>query len=237
MRILWLSNAEWTASGYGEQTHLFCRRFQDLGHDVAIAANHGLQGAQMDWDGITVYPASGNWGNNSISTFAEHHKADIVIALCDAWVLNPDKWDDDLKMAVWAPIDHYPIPPEVLKTLNHEQRHPDSDVPVRGRVDGEVQARPPVRPARRRHQAVSARSPRSRRRSERRWRFPRTSSSSGWWRRTGPARTSRARASHKPSMRSPSSLPSTTTPGCTYTPTRLQGRVESTSTCSPTPLP
>jgi D-inositol-3-phosphate glycosyltransferase len=119
LRILWLSNAEWTASGYAEQTHLFCRRLQVLGHDVAIAANHGLQGAQMDWGGITVYPASGNWGNNSISTFAEHHKADLVIALCDAWVLKPDQWDD-LKMAVWAPIDHYPIPPEVLKTLNHD---------------------------------------------------------------------------------------------------------------------
>ncbi len=124
MRILWLSNAEWAASGYGEQTHLFTRRFQALGHDVAIAANHGLQESKMEWGGITTYPASGNWGNNSISTFAKHFEADVVIALCDAWVLKPDQWADDLKMAVWAPIDHYPIPPMVLATLKHEKVTP-----------------------------------------------------------------------------------------------------------------
>jgi D-inositol-3-phosphate glycosyltransferase len=124
MRILWLSNAEWTASGYGEQTHLFTRRFQLLGHEVAIAANHGLQGSKLDLGGITTFPASGNWGNNSVSTFAKHFEADYVIALCDAWVLRPDQWSDDLKVAVWAPIDHYPIPPEVLKTLMHEKVTP-----------------------------------------------------------------------------------------------------------------
>ena len=56
MRILWLSNAEWAPSGYGEQTQLFCRRLQALGHEVAIAANHGLQDTTLEWNGITTYP-------------------------------------------------------------------------------------------------------------------------------------------------------------------------------------
>ncbi len=123
-RILWLSNAPWSPSGYGEQTHLFTRRFQALGHEVAVAANHGLQETRLEWDGMTIYPAQGAWGNPSISTFAKLHKADLVIALCDGWVLKPDQWDDDLRMAVWAPLDHYPIPPEVLTVLNHPKVSP-----------------------------------------------------------------------------------------------------------------
>jgi glycosyltransferase involved in cell wall biosynthesis len=124
MRILWLSNAEWCPSGYGEQTAMFVRRFQALGHDVAIAANHGLQEATMDWNGVTTYPASGNWGNQHLSTFAHHHKAELIISLCDSWVLKPDQWDDDIRVAAWTPLDHYPIPPPVLTALNHEKITP-----------------------------------------------------------------------------------------------------------------
>jgi glycosyltransferase involved in cell wall biosynthesis len=125
MRILWLSNAEWAPSGYGEQTFMFCRRLQALGHDVAIAANYGLQASTMEWDGILTYPASGNWGNDKISTFARHHEADLVIALCDAWVMKPKEWPD-LNVAIWAPLDHYPIPPAVREVLIHERVSPIS---------------------------------------------------------------------------------------------------------------
>jgi glycosyltransferase involved in cell wall biosynthesis len=124
VRILWLSNAGWTSSGYGEQTAMFTTRLRDLGHDVAIAANHGLQGTNITWDGMQVYSANGDWGNPTISTYARLHQADVVIALCDAWVMKPGMWDDDLRMAIWAPIDHYPIPPAVLAVLQHEKVRP-----------------------------------------------------------------------------------------------------------------
>ncbi len=121
MRVLWLSNAPWSPSGYGEQTAAFVPRLQALGHDVAIAANYGLQAAQFDYGGTTVYPSAGGWGNATLGTYAEHFKADLVIALCDAWVLKPELWPDDLRVAVWAPLDHYPVPPAVLKVLQHKQ--------------------------------------------------------------------------------------------------------------------
>lgn len=123
-RILWLSNAPWAPSGYGEQTALFTTRFKERGHDVAIAANFGLQASATTWGGMNVYPAAGRWGNPTISTFAQHHRADFVVALCDAWVLSPDEWADDLRMGVWAPIDHYPIPPAVLAVLKHDKVRP-----------------------------------------------------------------------------------------------------------------
>ena len=57
--ILIYSNAPWAPSGYGTQTAVWAKRFQSLGHNVAIAAFHGLQGAPLNWEnGIVVYPGS-----------------------------------------------------------------------------------------------------------------------------------------------------------------------------------
>jgi glycosyltransferase involved in cell wall biosynthesis len=123
VNIAWLSNAPWGRSGYGEQTALFCRRLGALGHDVSILANHGLQEVITSWEGMTVYPADGVWGNATVDIFAENAGADIVIALMDAFVLHPDEWPD-VNMAVWAPVDHYPIPPKVLKSLAHPNIKP-----------------------------------------------------------------------------------------------------------------
>ena len=123
MRILWLSNAPWSPSGYGEQTALFAPRFQALGHEVGIAANYGLQSSSTTWRGMPVYPASRDWGNPTISTFARAFGAERVIALCDAWVMRPAQWED-VHMAIWAPVDHWPIPPPVLGVLQHERVRP-----------------------------------------------------------------------------------------------------------------
>ncbi len=126
MRILWLSNPPWSPSGYGEQTGLFVPRLQNMGHEVACVANYGLQGVIQEWNGLTVYPADQQWGNRTTKTYADHFKADLVIALCDAWVLKPQEWADGLKISVWAPVDHHPVPPAVFATLNDERVRPIS---------------------------------------------------------------------------------------------------------------
>jgi glycosyltransferase involved in cell wall biosynthesis len=123
-RILWCSNAPWAPSGYGGQTGLFLPRLAELGHDVAAVANFGVNGEIVGWHGILVYPSDNAWGNESLDTFRQHHKADVVIALCDAHVLRPDEWPDELNVAVWAPVDHYPVPPPVLAVLSHERITP-----------------------------------------------------------------------------------------------------------------
>jgi len=112
------------ASGYGKQTALFVPRLRDQGHDMAMAANYGIAGCTTFWDGMPVFAAQRNWGNHSISTFGRHFKVDWVIALCDAWVMKPDEWADDLRMAIWAPVDEWPPPPAVLNTLKHEKVQP-----------------------------------------------------------------------------------------------------------------
>jgi len=123
-RLLWLSNAPWAPSGYGEQTALFVPRLAEQGHDVACLANYGLAGQYTRWGPVTVYPSDNHWGNVNLGVYADLHRADHVIALCDAWVLHPDTWPEQLTAAIWTPIDHWPIPPAVLAVLQHERITP-----------------------------------------------------------------------------------------------------------------
>jgi glycosyltransferase involved in cell wall biosynthesis len=123
-RILWLGNPPWSPSGYGEQAALFVPRLAGQGHDMAVLCNYGLQGRETRWGGYTCFPSDGYWGNLNLGVFADHWRADQVIALCDAWVLKPDVWPEGLEAAVWAPVDHWPIPPLVLAVLQHERITP-----------------------------------------------------------------------------------------------------------------
>jgi glycosyltransferase involved in cell wall biosynthesis len=125
VRILWVGNAAFAPSGYGEQAGLFLPRFQQLGHHVAVLCNWGVAGAKLTLGGIDHYPSDGVWANRSLPTIAEHEHADIVIVLNDAWTMTPDSWGHGLPpVAIWAPIDHYPIPPAVLASLAHPAIRP-----------------------------------------------------------------------------------------------------------------
>ena len=105
--ILWYSNSPWAPSGYGTQTAVWAKRFQSLGHNVAIAAFHGLQGAPLNWEnGIVVYPGSTEdvWAQDILPGYYGYHKADLLITLMDAWVLNPAGLAG-MNVAHWLPID------------------------------------------------------------------------------------------------------------------------------------
>jgi len=120
MRILWLSNPPWSGSGYGQQTQLFTQRLAAAGHDVAVLCNWGLHARETTCDGIVCYPSDSVWGNRNLPVFAQAFQPDQIIALCDAWVLKPELWPDDLPpVAVWAPVDHHPLPPQVKAVLEH----------------------------------------------------------------------------------------------------------------------
>lgn len=116
-----MSNSPLAGSGYGTQTALFTKRIKDQGHDVAIAANHGVRHTTALWNGMPVFDAHAP--NGTLSTFAKHWDADWVISLYDAWTLEPEKWPD-VRMAAWAPIDEYPPPAAVLAVLTHERVRP-----------------------------------------------------------------------------------------------------------------
>ena len=122
-RILWASNAPWTATGYGEQTQQAVRRIKADRHDVAIAANYGLEGSVMDWEGVTVYPRGLDvYSNDVIPAYAMDFgrptgQQAVVITLFDAWVFKGNGWDVLDRVASWVPIDHFPAPAPVLQWL------------------------------------------------------------------------------------------------------------------------
>lgn len=121
LKVFWISNAPFSPSGYGVQTALFGPRIAALGHDLAFFANWGVQGACLDWNGHRIYPSDSDWGNRTMAACAAHFGDGLddvlVITLCDAWVLNRDNWPDELRVAMWAPVDHWPVPPAVRAVL------------------------------------------------------------------------------------------------------------------------
>jgi glycosyltransferase involved in cell wall biosynthesis len=123
-RILWVGNPPGIGSGYSGQAGLFIPRLQAMGHQVAVACNYGLQGMRLEAAGVTYYPSDNAWGNRTLGSYIDDFQPDRVVALCDAWVLRPEMWPDGVRVAVWAPVDHYPVPPAVLATLAHEKVQP-----------------------------------------------------------------------------------------------------------------
>jgi FkbM family methyltransferase len=122
VKILWHSVAPWVGTGYGQQTATFTPRLRALGHDVAISAHYGLQGSQIEWQGITCYPAyETGYGTDVIVTHAlDHFKAEgqtfwqaaasgLIVTLCDVWVLNAPLLPD-MSVAAWTPVDHLQLP-------------------------------------------------------------------------------------------------------------------------------
>lgn len=113
MRIIILSNAPWSNSGYGNQVKLLAPRLVKQGHNVAIAAYYGHQGAPMDWEGCHLYGvAQDPYGQDAIAAYATDFGADIILSNMDIWVLDPKSFQDK-RWVAWFPVDHEPIPPLV----------------------------------------------------------------------------------------------------------------------------
>jgi glycosyltransferase involved in cell wall biosynthesis len=127
MKIAWYSNAPWAGTGYGQQTDIFTELLAADGHDVAILANYGLNGAPRGWKGLPVYPGGYDmWANDVLSLHSRHHFNEsngLILTLCDVWVIkNPAL--KQMPMASWVPIDHTPIPPKVAQFFAEYNSHP-----------------------------------------------------------------------------------------------------------------
>lgn len=125
MRILLHSTAPWCGTGYGAQTAQLAPRLAAAGHQVAISASHGLEGAVLPWNGIPVYPRGfDKWGSDIVAGHAEHFAADLVLTLCDIWVLRPDVFTQ-LNTACWFPVDCKP-----LSVADYQWLHQTGATPV-----------------------------------------------------------------------------------------------------------
>jgi len=119
MKIHWLSNAMWAATGYGNQTKVFLPRLKALGHKVSMTAFWGLEGAVLEMDGIKTYPRWAEpYGTDIVMANATLEQADIIISLIDAWVLDSSRMQNDkTKWIPWFPVDSEPLPPPVKRAI------------------------------------------------------------------------------------------------------------------------
>lgn len=109
MRILIHSNSPHLSSGYGTQCALLLPRLASLGHEVAVSAFAGVQGATISWNGFTVYPGGLDaYGSDVLPHHAARFGADLVLTLMDAWILPPEMMAG-LNAACWMPVDCTPL--------------------------------------------------------------------------------------------------------------------------------
>lgn len=126
MRLGWYSNAPDTPTGYGVQTAQVCRRLQQDGHEVHIFANYGQIAGVRDWEGCAVWPQGVyQYGLDVVEEQAQMANVDVIFTLYDTWVLGKT-WKDQ-RVISWAPIDHYPPPPQVTEWCREHETIAMSD--------------------------------------------------------------------------------------------------------------
>ena len=112
MRVLFYGNAPFAWSGYGTQLAQLVPRVASLGHDAAIAAFFGVHGAPLYWGDppVLIYPGSteDQWAQDVLKGHYDHHQAQLLITLMDAWVMNPQVVSQ-MNTAHWLPIDCSPL--------------------------------------------------------------------------------------------------------------------------------
>lgn len=128
IRLLHHANAPWARTGYGVQSNSLLPRLAKLPEieEIALLAYYGIHGGVSEQEigfecpvehiKVKCYPArSDPWGNDVIGDHATAFDADVVITLFDLWPLAPDFGWRGARWLPWFPVDHEPIPPQVLE--------------------------------------------------------------------------------------------------------------------------
>lgn len=118
MKILWHSNAPYANTGYGNQTALFANRLADSGHEMLVSCFYGLNGTSLNLGKLRLLPGSKDaYGNDMLFAHKEYYGIDLTLILCDAWVYNPSMLRSLGNAYIWAPVDHDPVPPAVVNSV------------------------------------------------------------------------------------------------------------------------
>jgi glycosyltransferase involved in cell wall biosynthesis len=121
MRLTWLSNAPWTATGYGCQTRHFTKRFNKEGYPTAVIANYGHQGSPINWEGILCFGQAFHPFCADVAGADSHEfRADAMLSFMDVWVMQGI--DLGIRWIQWIPIDHDPVPPAVANVARTAYR-------------------------------------------------------------------------------------------------------------------
>jgi len=127
---VWLSNAPWAPTGYGQQTAQVIPRIVADGHRIAIAANYGLEAASTSWEGIDVWPRGMDVYSQDMAApyyrdWIKQHPGmtPIMFTLFDVHVFTSPQWTS-MNVVPWLPVDHMPVPPAVAAFCGKPNVHP-----------------------------------------------------------------------------------------------------------------
>ena len=111
MKILLWTNSIHEHSGYGKAARYLCEMWQEMGHEIAVAANSGIISAAINWKGIPIYPVRrGMLGLDVLPQYVAHFQPHIVFTLYDVWAL-PDQFRQRIgaPWVCYTPVDGEPI--------------------------------------------------------------------------------------------------------------------------------
>lgn len=130
LKILWVSNAPWTGSGYAVYQKDLLSRLKSDGWNVGQVGFWGLQGAPITYsdppfdkgNAIKVYPRLGDdYGSDAMYHHAKHYGYDVVFSMMDVPMINPQflqmMAQEGMKWIPYIPIDRDPVPPAILDRL------------------------------------------------------------------------------------------------------------------------
>ena len=128
IRLLMHCNAPWAKTGYGVQSNSLLPRLAKLPEieEIGLLAYYGVAGGVSEQEigfdvpveriKVKCFPArSDPWGNDVIADHQMLFNADITVTLFDLWPLAAEFGWTGSRWLPWAPIDHEPIPPQVLE--------------------------------------------------------------------------------------------------------------------------
>ncbi len=128
IRLMYHANAPWAKTGYGVQSNSLLPRLAKLPEieEIALLSYYGIAGGvteqeigldvPVDKIKVTCYPArSDPWGNDVIGDHTTVFDADMTITLFDLWPLAAEFGWTGSRWCPWFPIDHEPVPPQVLE--------------------------------------------------------------------------------------------------------------------------
>jgi glycosyltransferase involved in cell wall biosynthesis len=128
-------NSPLVGTGYGVQIKHLALKLKQAGHDVAVACTYGHQVGIKDWPTewgpIRLYPSG--WTDQSLDVLAAHvghffdgdPQAGWIIPVTDMWCLNPvAKELAACRVLPWTPVDHLPVPGDVVKFFHMSGHQP-----------------------------------------------------------------------------------------------------------------
>lgn len=132
------SNSPWAPTGYGMQAKHLVENLVRHGIHTAILSNYGIEGHVSEYKTkygpVTHYPRGLTpYSEDVFTLYHNEHRAQAphlphaIMTLYDVWVYN--KWQADIPVISWVPLDHITLPPDVAAFLKRPNVTPVAMAP------------------------------------------------------------------------------------------------------------